>query len=66
MIDDSEIEDISNVYKDMNTEGKKKMVQAAKKLLDGQFILRDSLSEKKRKTQNLKLNDQSSILDSIF
>ena len=57
MIDDSEIEDISKIYKDMDTDGKKRMVQAAWKLLDGQLLLRDnnSLSEMKRESTEFEI-----------
>ena len=57
MIDDSEIEDISKIYKDMDTDGKKRMVQAAWKLLDGQLILRDnnSLLEMKRESTEFEI-----------
>jgi hypothetical protein len=38
-VDDSEIDDLTGVYKEMNGEGKKKMVLAAGKLLSVQKIL---------------------------
>jgi hypothetical protein len=41
MVDDSEINDLSKVYKEMNPDGKKKIIRVAKKLLDGQLLLKD-------------------------
>jgi hypothetical protein len=59
MIEDSEINDLSNVYKGMNIEGKNKMIQAAKKLLDGQLELKDNDTSR---VENTELKNDIDIL----
>jgi hypothetical protein len=52
MVDDSEITDLSEVYIEMDTVGKKKMVWMAKQLLSVQLIGKGQTKNEKEKVEN--------------
>jgi hypothetical protein len=52
MADDSEIADLSEVYSEMDTDGKKKMVWMAKQLLSVQLVGKDQDKNEKEKCEN--------------
>jgi hypothetical protein len=58
MVNDLEINDLCEIYREMDTDGKKKMVLMAKKLLGVQLVGKDQNMSSEYEKGELKANDE--------